>query len=248
MLLDNFESVFVDEPVLTFGEGRKYIDPKWGLRAYGPCLYKHRRAIASSIRVGIVGSKETTRLAEQWITRCHGEIPAKEENSLLFQSFPGFTKIFGCELQVLGECVEVLTRAEIQQVVKIRDFKQRVRNAAKLFIDKLSNLREREPRPHVVVCALPKEIIDYCGTKRRGYVSGPVRLSKSEKEILEMLEEHRRTGQSTLFPFPEDEVLDIIPEASDLRRIIKAQAMALGIPTQLAKPRTFKTAPKGPSL
>jgi hypothetical protein len=152
--------MFIDEPLLTFGEGKKYIDPKWGLRAYGPCLYKARRAIASSIRLGIIGSKETVCLAEQWIGRCYGKIPAKKENSLLFQSFPGFTKIFGCELQVLSECVEVLTKAEIDQVVNIKNFRQRVRNAAKLFTDKLSNLREREPRPHVVICAFPQIIID----------------------------------------------------------------------------------------
>lgn len=240
--------MFVDEPLLTFGEGKEYIDPKWGLRAYGPCLYKHRRAIASSIRVGIIGTKETVLSAEQWIGRCQGEIPGKKENSLLFQSFPGFTRIFGCELKVLSECVESLTSTEVEQVVKIVNFKQRVRNAAKLFVDKLSNLREREPRPHVVICALPQIIIDTCGTKRRGYITGRAKPTEREKEILEMLEEHRRVGQTTLLPFPEEEVLDLIPEASDLRRLIKAHAMCLGVPTQLAKPTTFKTAPKGPSL
>ena len=248
MTLTKFGSIFIDEPLLTFGDEKRYIDPKMGLLAYGPCLYKNRRAISSSIRLGIIGSKETINLAEQWIKRCQGKIPGKVENSLLFQSFPGFTKIFGCELRLLGECVEVLTKAEIRRVVNIRNFRQRVKNAAKLFIEKLSNLRMREPRPHVVVCAIPQEILDSCGTKRRGYLRGPVRLTKREREILEILEEHRRTGQTTLSPFPEDEVLDIIPEASDLRRIIKAEAMCLGIPTQLAKPRTFKMAPRGPSL
>lgn len=248
MAFKNFESVFIDEPLLTFGEGKKYVDPKWGLRAYGPCLYKSRRAIASSIRVGIIGSKRTIDLAEKWITRCHGKIPAKKENSFLFQPFPGFTRIFGCELKVLSECVEVLTSSEIEQVVKIRSFSERVRNAATLFIDKLSNLREREPRPHVVICALPKKIIDHCGTQPKRYDGESIRLTKHEKEILEMLEEHRRVGQTMLFPLQEDEVLDIIPEASDLRRLIKAQAMQMGIPTQLAKPKTFKTAPRGPAL
>lgn len=240
--------MFIEEPLLAFGEGKKYIDPKMGLLAYGPCLYKNRRAISSSIRLGIIGSKKTIALAKQWIGRCQNKIPSKVEDSRLFQSFPGFTRIFGCELQVLSECTEVLTRAEIEQVVEIRNFIQRVKNAAKLFIEKLSNLRMREPRPHVVICAIPQEIIDSCGTERRGYLEGPARLTKPEREILEMLEEHRRVGQTTLFPFPEDEILDVIPEASDLRRIIKAEAMSLGIPTQLAKPRTFKTAPRGPSL
>lgn len=243
-----FESNFIDEPLLTFGDGKKYIDPKMGLLAFGPCLYKNRSAISSSIRLGIIGSKETIALATQWIGRCQWKIPGKEEDSLLFQAFPGFTRIFGCELQVLKECIEVLTNAEIGQVVNLRNFKQRVRNAAKMFKEKLSNLRMREPRPHVVICALPQEIIDSCGTKRRGYFKGHSKLTNHEKKILDMLEEHRRSGQTTLFPVPEQEILDIIPEASDLRRIIKAEAMSLGIPTQLAKPKTFKKAPRGPSL
>jgi hypothetical protein len=75
-----------------------------------------------------------------------------------------------------------------------------------------------------------------------------LRARKHEQDILEMLEEHRRVGQTTLFPFHQDEILDIIPEASDLRRLIKARAMELGIPTQLAKPKTFKTAKKGLTL
>ena len=108
-----FESFFIDEPLLTFGKNKRYIDPKMGLLAYGPCLYKNRRAISSSIRLGIIGSKETIALARQWIGRCRSKIHGKEEDSLLFQSFPGFTRIFGCEMQILRECVEELTIAEI---------------------------------------------------------------------------------------------------------------------------------------
>jgi hypothetical protein len=243
-----FESIFIEEPLLTFGDRKKFIDPKKGLLAYGPCLYAHRRAISSAIRLGIIGSKETIDLAEQWIERCQGEIPGKIENSLLFQSFPGFTPIFGCELRVVDECIQLLTKGEIEQVVQIRNFRERVRSAANLFIEKLSNYRGREPRPHVVICAIPQEIIDSCGTKTRGYTRTRVRLTKREREILRKIGEHRRTGQTTLFPFTEDEVIDIIPEASDLRRIIKAQAMCLGIPTQLARPQTFRKSPKGVML
>lgn len=243
-----FESMFIDEPMLTFGEGKKYIDPKWGLKAYGPCLYNNRHAIASALKIGIIGSKETIHLAEQWICKCQSEIAGKKENSLLFPSFPGFTRLFGCELKILDECIEVLSGSEIEQVVSFPFFRDRVKGAAKLFIDKLSNLREREPRPHVVICAIPQTIIDTCGTNKRGFFKASQTVTTQEKEIIEMLEDHRRTEQKTAIPYLEDEVLDIIPEASDLRRIIKAKAMCLGIPTQLAKPTTFKNSPKGASL
>jgi hypothetical protein len=233
-----FRSLFIEEPLLTFGEGKQYIDPKMGLLAYGPCMLPNRRAISSSIRIGIIGSRETINLTQQWISKCQSEILGKPENPLLFQSFPGFKRIFGSELRVLSECIEILTEAEIKQVLEIANFRQRVRSAAKLFIEKLHNLQVREPRPHVVICALPQDIVDKCGTRRRGYFRTRIMLTRKEREILEIINKHRRTGQTTLIPF-DDRTLDMIPDASDLRRLIKAEAMSIGIPTQLTKPKTF---------
>ena len=247
MTMGSFRAMFIEEPLLTFGDGKHYIDPKKGLLAYGPCLYHDRRAISSSIRLGIIGSRETIDLAQQWIERCQFEIPAKKENSLLFQSFPGFTRIFGCKMYVLSECIETVTHEEVKRVLQIRGFHQRVKEAAKIFVGKLSNFRGREPRPHVVICALPQEIVDECATRTRGYIRTRIRLTEKEKEILEAIREHRKTGQTTLVPVDEED-LERATEASDLRRLIKAAAMQLDIPTQLAKPRTFKTDSTDPSL
>jgi len=210
-------------------------------------LLPRRRAISSSIRLGIIGSRETINLAQQWINKCKTEIPGKPEYPTLFPSFPGFTRIFGCELRILGECIEVLTEEEIKRVIEIKYFRQRVKNAAKLIIEKLSNLQVREPRPHVVICALPQDIIDFCGTVRRGGVRFRPKLTAKEREIMRIIKKHQKTGQTTLMPF-DDSLLDMMPEASDLRRIIKAKAMSIGIPTQLARPRTFKTDSKDASI
>jgi len=239
----SFKSFFIEEPLLTFGENKHYIDPKMGLLAYGPCMIPGRKVISSSIRLGIIGSGETIDLAKQWIKKCQNEIPGKPENPRLFQSFPGFKRIFGSELCVLNQCIEVLTEAEIGKVLKIANFHQRVREAAKLFIEKLQNLQVREPRPHVVVCALPQDIVDKCETK-----SGPLthdKLTNKEREILKIIEKHRKIGQTTLIPFDES-ILDL--GASDFRCILKAEAMQIGIPTQIAKPKTFVEQSKEKSL
>jgi len=247
MTTHDFKSLFIEEPLLTFGEGKRYIDPKMGLLAYGPCLYADRRAISSEIRLGIIGTNETINLAQRWIDKCQDEIPGKPENPLLFQSFPGFTRIFGCKLRVPSECIEILTESEIKQVLETKFFQQRVKNAAKLFIEKLSNFQGREPRPHVVICALSQEIVDKCGTRTRGFLSTRIKLTKNEREILEMIKNHRRTGQTTLVPFEEEDI-EMVSEASNLRRLIKASAMQLAIPTQLAKPQTFETGATDTSL
>lgn len=245
--MQNFNTIFIEEPWLAFGDGKRYIDPKKGLLAYGPCLYDNRRAISSSIRLGIVGSGETITLVKQWIERCQGEIPAKKANSLLFQPFPGFTQVFGCELRILNECTEILTQEDIKRVLETRGFQQRVREAARLFIEKLSNFPGREPRPHVVICALPQEIVDNCATRTRGNATVRIRLTKKEKEILEKIEDHRRTGQTTLFPIHEEDI-ERTSEASDLRRLVKVGAMELDIPTQLVKPRTLRIDAKDQTL
>jgi hypothetical protein len=246
MSVEEFEGFYIEEPLLTFGDGKKYVDPKWGLKAFGPCLYESRRAISSSIKIGIIGSKKTIELAEKWISKCQAKIPGKKKLPLLFQPFPGFTRIFGCELQVLKEAIELITNEEIENVISLRGFRERVGSAAKLFEDKLTNIREREPRPHVVVCALPKRIIDYCGSQRKRF--GNSIANAHDNEIVDMLEEHKRIIDKNELPFHQDEILDIIPGASDLRRLIKSRAMQIGIPTQLVRPSTFKTARRGSTL
>jgi hypothetical protein len=229
----------IDEPALTFGDGKRYIDPKKGLVAYGPCLYENRRAIASSIRVGIVGTKETIEQCKEWTQKIQSEIPAKKENSTLFQKFPGFTKIFGCELQVLEECIELILQDEVKAVLNVIDYQQRVREAANLFVRKLRNYLGREPRPHVVICAFPQDILDSCSKEKKGDSETRIKLTKKEKDIIDIIRKHRKTGQQTLFPFQEEDI-ERTYEASNLRRLIKAEAMMLNIPTQLARPRTFK--------
>jgi hypothetical protein len=217
------------------------------LHAYGPCLYENRRAISYPIRLGVIGSKKTIELTEQWIDQCQGEIQGKKDNSLLFQPFPGFTKIFGCRLQILNECIEILTGDEIKRVLDVVEFDQRVKNAAKLFTDKLSNLVTREPRPHVVICAFPQDIIDTCAMRTRGYIQTRIKLTENEREILDIIRDHQKQGQTTLFPV-EHKDIETTGEISNLRRLIKAEAMHMGIATQLVKPRTLEASSKDASL
>lgn len=220
----DFTSSYIEEPLLTFGDHKQYEDPKMGLLAYGPCLLPRRNVISSTIRLGIIGSKETIASSRKWIDRCQNEILGKPELPRLFQGFPGFAKVFGCELRVFPECIEELDESkDIKRILDLPDDYERVRYAAQLFIDGIKNLRVREPRSHVVICALPQSIVDKCGRTDRTYYRRP----------------SRARFQTTLFPSEED--LEKTAEIRDLRRAIKAKAMELGVSTQLAKPTTFAT-------
>jgi len=243
----NFQSIFLEEPLLTFGDGKKYIDPKMGLMAYGPCLYKDRNIISSTIRLGLIGSKDSIELAKNWILKCKKVIPGKSENPNMYPNFLGFTRIFGSDIRIVDECIEELDKEEIELCTSHPRYNNRVNNAAKLIISKLQNLRTREPRPHVTIIALPQKIIDLCGKRTLEQYRAGIKLTEREKEILKTINKQRRTGQTVLVPLTDD-ILDLDYETTDLRCLIKANAMVFGMPTQLAKPSTFGFEAPGESV
>ena len=114
-----------------------------------------------------------------------------------------------------------------------------MRRAVKLFSDRLSNLSERVPKPNVVICAIPQELIDYCGTK--GKTELRAKLTPKERKLKTKLKEYKDSGQQLLAPIDEADVglADSIPEVSDFRRLLKAEAIQIGLPVQLARPSTF---------
>jgi hypothetical protein len=229
-----------EEPRLIFGDGQSHIDQKTGLTLFGPCMPTEPGGKAPvSIRIGIIGSGHTVDLARGWIERCKQGIMGSKEQPILRPGFPGFESIFGCEIMLLKQWEETIPQNDILGITQIDPFTRRVGKATRLFTDRLRNFSEREPRPNVVICALPQEIVDSCGSKRGG--QRRVRLTRRELQLKKLIEYNRRIGQQTLFPLDEVELglADFLPEASDLRRLLKAEAMEIGIATQLAKPSTF---------
>jgi hypothetical protein len=179
--------------------------------------------------VAIIGSGETIDLARRWIERLQGEIIPRTDQFPLFPLFPGFARVFGSRLHILEECIEVVTESEIKKVTEITDFGRRLREAASLFTDRLSSLAIREPRPHIAICALPQRIIDRCA-------------GRGGRTLVNM--QSKRADQTSIERFIYDDYSFDLPGASNLRRLIKAKAMPIGIATQLVKPRTLKTDPE----
>jgi hypothetical protein len=238
----SFVSWFINEPKLIFGEGEQHIDIKTGLITYGPCLLSEQNTpMPSLIRVGIIGTSDTINLTERWIEKCKSGIQGSSEDPVLRPSFPGVSRVFGSKIMLLDQWKEIITQQEVNRVITIRRFHDRVKNGAKLFSDHLRNLAEREPRPDVVICALPWDIVDSCGTLGgRGQQERRVKLTPAERELLRIIKRHRETGQTTLFPLDELSLdIDLLPGTSDFRGILKAEAMSIGLPTQIAWPSTF---------
>jgi hypothetical protein len=239
---NQLRSWLVKEPNLIFGDGRKHVDPKTGLTAFGPLVIGDITSpIVSTIKLGIIGDRETIGLCERWINDCRRPIEGSESNPRLFPPFPGFARVFGTDIVIADAWKELLTETEVSRVVSTQRFSERVIRAVNLFDDKIANVAEREPRLDVIICALPQKIVDACATVGAGSQETRRRLTSAERELLRSIESNKKAGQLTLFPFEDEESLglEFMPTVSNFRRLLKAEAMKYDIPTQLAWPSTF---------
>jgi hypothetical protein len=214
MMPSQLNGVFIKEPQLIFGGGNRHADQKIGLTLYGPSGPPDMPPNIKNVKVGIIGPGETVSLADAWLEKLKSEVSSAKKPPL-FPSFPGFNPTFDCELIISKQWKEIITNEEISSLFGISSYEARVKKAANLYADKLKNLAEREPRPDVAVCVFSPEIIKYCGT-RKDFVPPFVDVDESEQSLE-----------------------DFIPEAADLRRLLKIKAMEIGLPVQLAKHSTF---------
>jgi len=81
-----FRVGILDEPLLEFGGNGREIDIRLGLMRHGP-LEPER---AATVRLGIIGTAETTEGFARFLDRCKVGLDAKESRQPnLFLPFPG---------------------------------------------------------------------------------------------------------------------------------------------------------------
>ena len=238
----SFESGVIAEPLLAFGGQHKHIDPKTGLGLYGPySLVGQNQPTLSGISVGCVGPANMVADAEQWLQACGDFLTNDGSEPFQHPHFPGFNSDhpFRCELRFGNPWRETIKNEDIGSALKEVNFHERIRRIIDLYINAIEVLAVRDPKPQVVLCCIPQEVVDLCTvrTTKAGEVKRR-RISKAEKKATE----EAVSGQ--IFLFPEmDPTLGIEDEVGgheNLRRGLKAEAMRFEIPTQLVWPRTLK--------
>lgn len=169
---------YLDEPLLVFGDGGLHVDPKAGIARYGP------RSLGTSrhperVRVGMIGTAETTSEARDWlVSRAKGVRGNEKHPSFVgFQSDRGFYS----ELEFAPGWNQLVTQREVKDLLgEKRRQKDRLANAVELLENKLRLLADLDLAPEYVVVALPEEIVRRCGTadyyeKARGKVHRDLR-------------------------------------------------------------------------
>jgi hypothetical protein len=231
------------EPHLLFGGGHRHIDPRTGLALYGPySLADQDEPAINTVRIGIVSTGPLMTEMRSWIAMCRRQVTNDGSQPFLYPPFPGMDPrgVLRCELATSRAWEETIAEKTLRLALGTDDYFQRLGAVMALFRDGVRNLAERQPRPDVVVCVIPKEVLEFCTVQP--ILEGGVRrlrLTKGEKV-------HRArlgAGQQTLFDVAfgdEDEEADDAPGHRDLRRALKAETMAFGIPIQLVRESTLR--------
>src|ERR1043166_6629417 len=133
----SFESGIVMEPVLAFGGGKQHIDPKTGLALYGPYTVTGQpRPTLTSVIIGIVGPAAMVSVARQWLESCSGILTNDGSQPFLYPHFPGFNESLPFQCQIItGETwSEAIKASDIQAALQPKDFYERVKAVAALYI------------------------------------------------------------------------------------------------------------------
>jgi hypothetical protein len=217
----DFSSFHVPEPSLVFGNGQLAPDPKLGLRAYGPCLDPGEEPV-SQIRVGVIGTGQTIDMMLRWLELVRSEVTpdvGSKVDPFLFPSFPGMTESpgFNCDLSAPRSISETIPPGEIARCLGAETRDLAVDYMGRAISERLDVLGDKDKPPNIVVIALPNTVRDKAGSGRR---RAPRRRGSTENAaqmVLAFLDEKRPESASRT-----------------LHRVIKAEGMRHGLPTQLA--------------
>jgi hypothetical protein len=207
---------FLEEPELEFGRGGRHVDMRFGISTHGP-LDGGADSAPRSIRLGLVGTQETTEGLRHWLDKCASGIAAKiSPLPNLFPSFPGFgtNSCFQSELVLADINVRTVSRSTVEDIAKRASTGDNavVGESVSLLFSELEQICEKGS-VDVIVVALPLELVN---------------LESEEDEELASelgLEEPSMSGL-------------------DLRNWLKAKAMGLGKPIQLVLPPTYDPSKK----
>ena len=153
-----FRTENLPEPELEFGDRGFHVDPRYGLCQHGPL----QPMPGDRVSIGVIGTAETYEGFEAWMERLTSSIPAKSAKlPNLFPPFPGLgnQNPFRCRFEVNSASRRILPLKDIGNIVRIQNHSEAVTEAAEVFFDQAQAMLEGSDPPHVIVAALPFDLI-----------------------------------------------------------------------------------------
>jgi len=239
--LATFDTDYISEPDLVFGGQREEKDPRIGLKYHGPYHFSSETVPSPNhLRIGIIGNGHTITLTRKILKFLAGEIASHSTNKWLYPNFLGFNTetSIKCEFMTNDNWQSTIKDDDIKKVLDVSEVNRRIASGVNLFRDKLRSISLEDNKPDVVICALPKEIVEYCGISERTRGAKRPKFTALEKEIAEL----KKNNQTFLDEWglgieeqKEESDIDL-----DFRNALKGEIMDLGIPIQIIKESTLE--------
>lgn len=181
---------FIDEPELEFGTG-DHIDIRFGIMNYGP--FDHQLpGRPEKIKIAIVGTNESLDGARGWLTKCAHPIAAKEtQKSNLFPLFPGVSSdsCFKTEILVDTSVDHLVLPREIEKLQELPGYESSIEAVVELFM--IGIRRAGEKLVDVILCAMPRELLDLISAKEAMHDARRLKVSKFSSMIFSRLGQWR---------------------------------------------------------
>ena len=143
-----FKTHIFDEPLLEFGDGGQHLDPREGLRRYGPLQPRS----GDIVNVGVIGTEDTVNGFREFLAETgRGVESGNKELINLSPDFPGLgnQNPFRCKFEVPEGATATLSRRQVKDITSIARHDEAVRQAVDLIKSLLSALMEGSAKPDV---------------------------------------------------------------------------------------------------
>lgn len=212
----------LEEPELEFGRGGQHIDPRKGIRFYGPADIA---GTAKQVRVAIIGSQPHIEGIKAWLSSCRSPIAGKDSHLRhLHQPFPGFApeSPFAAEVVFNPRLERALSKRDLQAPATASPLTA-LRDAVDLYEAELAKVAD-EPNIDVVLVCRPEELDDTL-TASAGDSSDKSNGSNGTSNSA-------GPSSSSSRPAP-------MPTGMDFHSILKARALRYGHPIQIVRRGTW---------
>lgn len=205
------------EPLLEFGDG-KHVDIRYGIWQFRP-LDRGLSTAPREIRLGLVGTAETTEGVSLWLHECAQGVSRKESPLVnLFPEFPGFglDSCFGARLLVEDRWTSKIGKSEIRDLISAKPTDV-VEMSVAVFIAEARRLLDNNALD-VIICAPPKDLLAQLDAINERTVN------LRDRELDEGSDDNSRNDPARL---------------PDFHDVLKARGMVLGVPLQMIRPPTY---------
>jgi hypothetical protein len=229
------------EPELEFGGAGRHIDPRFGIRNYGPAdvTGPAEELGPRAVRVGLIGPADQLDGIRAWQERCRDPIAAKDERyPNLFPDFPGCDLDRGLHtLFALSDraTASVSSRA-LRRITEATDHAAAIAAAVDAYADEVHVLAEQN-RVDVILLARPEELIDH-------------RSRRTVQQAVQQANRTRRSPRTTSTRGTPDPTADYAAATrpfANFHDILKARLINLGVPIQIMRRSTWDEATRPPA-